>query len=54
MRCQICNTFCDNDIAEYNEVTGKMDFICGSCDVEHFELMQEYQEEEEGEVGEDV
>jgi len=42
MHCQVCNTFSDKDIGEYNELTGKMDFICGKCNDSHHETRQDY------------
>ena len=47
MRCQVCDSYSSEDIAEYNEQTGKMDFICNTCKVIHHEVMDEYVNDDE-------
>ena len=42
MRCQLCNSYSSEDIAEYNDDTGKMDFICNTCKTIHYETMDDY------------
>ena len=44
MHCQVCNAYSDQDISEYNEATGKMDFICGKCNDSHHESQADYQD----------
>ena len=46
MHCQICNTYSDKDISTYNEQTGKMDFICGSCSTEIYDVTLDYYEQD--------